>query len=694
LIALAALAFAGFSLLGQGPTVTPLTAQLVPEDELDRSWGTYLSEREWGTPREAVDGNGWGLDWEGAIDADYVSGDDGIGGISDAESEFRLSWAFWDGEAPHVTERLNGDTNPAGASGEDIREDRVFGANGPRHAYTHMTYMYPSVAPDFRIELESARFDSTSMTLVASVTNTTSDPRTLDVVLRGAVASGERIDSIEHGVLLHGNDSVVAVVANEPSSWQITSSAAALDTNLRGAGLTGGQGGDRAAIAYRLEIAAGAESVIRVGVAEASTVIVPLNGVAADPLAAATSAAQDALEASDAIVSARLTEAEQLFRGRVTEHESLYRAALSSLLWSESYYRWDGTTSIDPAWAGRVDAHDVLIMPDKWEYPWIASWDTAFQAVTASLADPEIAQDQLRFILSDRWQQPDGHIPCAEWVMDRECPPVMAWAVARVYAVSHDRDFLEEVYPALQKSYEYWWSHNQVGNGLFTGGFLGMDNLPRSGTGPQADATAWMAKFAADMAGIASELRDTAASDLYFSDRGRIQAALNAAMWDDDTGFYYDLTTNGSFIKHKSYTGLIPLIAGVVPPDRLPSVLTTMRDEAQLMSVGGIRSMAADDAVYVAGEAGRGINSNWRGPVWVPINYMLIEALADVDPDLAADIRDRVVSNIERDWTATSRFHEYFDGDTGEGLGADFQTGWTALVANLIEEGWPAPTVE
>jgi glycogen debranching enzyme len=119
-----------------------------------------------------------------------------------------------------------------------------------------------------------------------------------------------------------------------------------------------------------------------------------------------------------------------------------------------------------------------------------------------------------------------------------------------------------------------------------------------------------------------------------------------------------------------------------------------MRDDAQLMSGGGIRSLSADDALYVPGEAGRGVNSNWRGPVWVPINYMIIEALADVDADLAADIRQRIVSNIERDWTETQRFHEYFDGDSGEGRGADFQTGWTALVANLIEEGWPVPTAE
>jgi hypothetical protein len=73
------------------------------------------------------------------------------------------------------------------------------------------------------------------------------------------------------------------------------------------------------------------------------------------------------------------------------------------------------------------------------------------------------------------------------------------------------------------------------------------------------------------------------------------------------------------------------------------------------------------------------------------MNYLLIEALSDVDPSLAADVRDRVVNAVEADWNSTGRLHEFFDGDTGEGLGADNQAGWTALVANLIAEGWPAP---
>ena len=142
--------------------------------------------------------------------------------------------------------------------------------------------------------------------------------------------------------------------------------------------------------------------------------------------------------------------------------------------------------------------------------------------------------------------------------MDNECPPIFAWAAWRVFEQSGDTEFLAQVYPGLQRNYDYWWAHNQVGDALFTGGFLGMDNLPRSGFGAaQADATAWMAFFARDMARIASELGDQATSERYWIDRGHIQEQINATLWDEQSGFYYDLTPTGEFIDQKSYSGLI-----------------------------------------------------------------------------------------------------------------------------------------
>ncbi len=113
-----------------------------------------------------------------------------------------------------------------------------------------------------------------------------------------------------------------------------------------------------------------------------------------------------------------------------------------------------------------------------------------------------------------------------------------------------------------------------------------------------------------------------------------------------------------------SYSGLIPLIAGVVPAERIPVLLAVLRDPQQFLSPAGIRSLSAASSLYMPGEAGDGVNSNWRGPVWVSINYLLVDDLSDLDAPLADDLRSRLVANVEADWQKAGRLHEYFDGDT------------------------------
>ena len=117
-----------------------------------------------------------------------------------------------------------------------------------------------------------------------------------------------------------------------------------------------------------------------------------------------------------------------------------------------------------------------------------------------------------------------------------------------------------------------------------------------------------------------------------------------------------------------------------------------------------------------------GGNSNWRGPVWMPVNYLIIEALQRLHYylgdeftvemptgsghlftlwEVAAELSRRLTSIFLRDTEGRRPcavadrgasgedcvpFHEYFHGDTGAGLGASHQTGWTALVAKLLEQ--------
>ncbi|HZT40850.1 MAG TPA: glucosidase [Chthonomonadaceae bacterium] len=182
----------------------------------------------------------------------------------------------------------------------------------------------------------------------------------------------------------------------------------------------------------------------------------------------------------------------------------------------------------------------------------------------------------------------------------------------------------------------------------------------------------------------------------------------------------------------------------VVPPDRLRAILAHMLDEAEFLAPTGIRSLSrfhkdqpfclTHDGMtyqidYEPAESTSGLfggNSNWRGPVWFPINYLLIEALQKFDYyygselkveyptgsgklmtlwDVSVELSRRLIHTFLREedgrrpvfgsveqfqtdplWRDYIPFHEYFHGDTGAGLGASHQTGWTALVAKLIQQ--------
>jgi len=183
-------------------------------------------------------------------------------------------------------------------------------------------------------------------------------------------------------------------------------------------------------------------------------------------------------------------------------------------------------------------------------------------------------------------------------------------------------------------------------------------------------------------------------------------------------------------------------LLSIVSPDHLDRLLRYVLDESEFLSHHGLRALSAqhrehpftlnlqgmDFSVdYEPGESTSGLfggNSNWRGPVWFPVNFLVIEGLRRFGRffgndhavecptgsgrmltmnQVADELASRLVSLFRNDesgrrpcfgreermqtdpaWHDNLLFHEYFHGDTGAGLGASHQTGWTGLVANLI----------
>jgi len=184
-------------------------------------------------------------------------------------------------------------------------------------------------------------------------------------------------------------------------------------------------------------------------------------------------------------------------------------------------------------------------------------------------------------------------------------------------------------------------------------------------------------------------------------------------------------------------------ILALVTPERLRRILTKMLDENEFLSPYGIRALSKfheqhpyvfnvdgqDHIVdYLPAESNTGMfggNSNWRGPIWMPVNTLLIRALLNFYAyygdnfkiecptgsgklmnlfEVAKEISDRLTRIFLRDdsgrravyggtktfqedphWRDHILFYEYFHADNGAGLGASHQTGWTGLVAKLIQ---------
>jgi hypothetical protein len=666
------------------------SAALLPWSELDRRWGAYLPEREWGNPREALNGDGWGVDWIKAVSTRYRHGEDGIAGISDDQGERQFAWAFWDGKAGPITERLNGATNPAGEYGETVYENRLFKEATPTHSYLRYLYRYPYQSPQFEIELITAKVDARSLIAQATVKRL-GDGGTARLYLlpKAWFHTGDAVTRLSDRALdLVGEDSHVVLLADQPAQhWQIAQNedVAKAQFNLslvKQQALSDGGAGNMGMFEYDLDLAPGQTATVKLALAEADTT----NRALAN--------AQAALDRFDEAIALRQSEAQAMYRAEVSQHQDLYQSALQNLLWNEMFYAYDG--SLEPAWQGKIAFKHVLIVPDKWEFPWLAGWDTGFQAVAAIHADLDLAKQQLRLVLGDGWQTSTGHVPCTEWSLITECPPVFAWAARQIFQVGGDKEFLAEIFPRLEQIYTYWTRAVQVRKqNLYAGGFMGMDNIPRGAEGsPQADASAWMAWFARDMAELADALGKAERAEYYRAQFSAIAQAINDSLWDPATQFYYDCADKDctALLKTKSLTGLIPLIAGVAPPDRLEEVMAHLANEKEFWSSHGVRSLSADEAIYEPGYSQSGFkNSNWRGPIWIPINYLLVQTLNGIDSNVSDQLRANLIKTVEDQWLADGRFHEYYDAETGAGLGADHQTGWTALIANLIYEKYKLP---
>jgi hypothetical protein len=844
----------------------------------ERQWGTVREDY-------SQDGNAWDyFSHDQARSRAYRWGEDGLAGISDDKQQLCFAIAVWNGRDPILKERLFGLTNSEGNHGEDVKEYYFYLDNTPTHSYMKYLYKYPQqefpysdlvetnkrrsreeseyelldtgvfdTDQYFDVFVEYAKAGPEDILVRISVHNR--GPETANIHLlptlwfRNTWSIDQKIDKPvlregKHGTILathaqlgdyllncEGNPDLLFTEneSNVNRLWGQPNPSPHVKDAFHNYIVSGNLGavnpsrtGTKAAAHYVLEVPAEGSKVVRLRLSAQPT---------ADPFGP-----------FDNIFAARLDDAEE-FYNRITpsslseDERRVHRQALAGMLWTKQYYYFD----LDK-WLEEHDAHpllgtphrgarntewfhmlnsDIISMPDKWEYPWYASWDLAFHTLALSLVDFDFAKDQLLLMLRSLYAHPNGQIPAYEWNFSDVNPPVHAWATLFLFNIERelgraDLRFLERSFQGLMLNFNWWVNRKDPqGRNVFAGGFLGLDNigvfdrsapLPTGGHLDQADGTAWMAFYCQNMLEIALIL--TEYDPMYEEVAFRfiehffwITYAMDRIgehqdeMWDAKDGFFYDLLhlPNGESmrLKVRSMVGLLPLCASTVfeasvasrhprvtelfeifkkrhpdllkqiAPDstfvgyakrrllsvcskqKIERILAYMLDESEFLGPYGIRSLSRYHlenpfVFHVGGEQFRvrylpaesntgmfGGNSNWRGPIWMPVNVLLIRGLLNLYQfygdefrvecptgsgkymtlfEVAQEISRRLSSIFLRDasgkrpiygrtkkfqedphWKDYILFYEYFHGDNGAGLGASHQTGWTGTIARTLD---------
>ncbi len=856
-----------------------------------RRWGPYLSERQWGTVREdySPDGTAWDhFPHDHARSRAYRWGEDGLAGLSDHHQRLCLGLALWNGQDPILKERLFGLTGQQGNHGEDVKEYYYYLDATPTHSYLKYLYKYPQRAypyqqmidenPIWKKEalefelIDSGLFDddryfdvfveyckagSNDIVMLVTVCNRGPDAAPIHVLpqlwfrntwawyrnhpkprlsLDGSAVVAEHDKLGQYHLYCEGgpellfteNETNVRRLYDLDADGHFKDAFHEFVVDGNGHAVNPAQTGTKAAAHYRLDVPAHGEATLRLRLSK--------DGLAAP------------FDDAEAIAQARRAEADAYYddlqQGIDSADERLVqRQALAGMIWTKQYYYFDipewlhgDETQIPPPESrkhGRnsewfhVNTADILSMPDKWEYPWFAAWDSAFHCLPLALVDPEFAKEQLILFCREWYMSANGQLPAYEWAFGDVNPPVHAWATWRVFKIDQKRRgdagdvaFLERVFHKLLLNFTWWVNRKDKGdNNIFQGGFLGLDNIgvfdrSNPGLGPdvtinQADGTGWMAMYSLNMMRISLELslhnpiyQDIATK--FFEHFLEIAAAMTdfrgtgQGLWDEDGGFYYDVleAPDGHVIpmKLRSMVGLIPMFAvEVLEPEmmarvpeferrlrwflnyrpdlahlvsrweepgkgerrllsllrghRMKSLLRYMLDESEFLSDYGVRALSKvhESAPYVFTWGHQNLtvqykpaesdtymfggNSNWRGPIWFPVNFLLIESMQRFHHYYGDDFKiecptgsGNFITILEASNEVSRRlsriflkddegkrpvfglypkmqsdphfrdylqFYEYFHGDNGRGVGASHQTGWTGLIAKLLQPRRP-----
>jgi hypothetical protein len=399
-------------------------------------------------------------------------------------------------------------------------------------------------------------------------------------------------------------------------------------------------------------------------------------------------------------------------------------AVTNSLHWNVLYQPGSHRFYMPPGRAG------IFPRPDGRPDHWTMRGENAFLDVLAvSLESQKPAVDALAAVLET--QYPNGNIPA--WrsrtggSADRSQPPIGAFVTLKLFERLGGMEILRAAYPYLQRWHEFWtdrrseggpprrdgnndgllewgadtalvgknapsWERNASGR-MRSGWESGQDDLPNWDDAPFNEETGTLAMNCVDLnalyaldawslAEMASVLGRAADAELYRGQYERVKALVNARLWNDKEGFYFDRYWDGRFSVHKAASAFYTLLARIPDADRAQRMLKRLLDPRQFWGDYVIPSVSRDDPSFRPES-----QHSWRGAVRPSANYLVYQGLKAYRLDaIASEFARKSAAMFMRSWTSFGLSPEAFDSLTGEAGGQRFQGGGPLAALIAVEE--------
>ena len=362
------------------------------------------------------------------------------------------------------------------------------------------------------------------------------------------------------------------------------------------------------------------------------------------------------------------------------------------------------------------------------------AWDTWKQAVAVAYFHPALAEESIRCMF-DFQIRPDDPVRPQDDGMIIDCvfqksdenndrnskPPLAAWAVWEVFQKSANAGFLADMYPRLLRYHRWWYSNrDHDGNGIAEYGATvhadhvdrdavieaaawesGMDNAPRfdadyaidilenrdeqgrlmgySLSQESVDLNAYLYAEKIYLAKIARVLGHEDDAVRLEDEAARVADFVRTHMWDDETGFFYDIDIvhkRALIDRGKAIEGAIPLWAGLASPEQASRVRDALMDPNTFNTVMPFPTVSRDNPRYSP-------DKYWRGPVWLDQAYFAVEGLANYGYAEDASQMAWKLINSAQGLTGNGSIRENYNPETGDGLNAS-NFSWSAACFYLL----------